>query len=60
MKNAITILLVEQDGEDGILVKFSDGTVAGFLAEELLDLRPDRDMIEGERTVPQPTTRSTK
>jgi hypothetical protein len=39
----IKILSIEQDGDDGLMVTFSDGTVGGYLAEELLELRPHRD-----------------
>jgi hypothetical protein len=41
--NAVGILKVEQEGKDGILVTFSDGTIAGYVAEELLELRPHRE-----------------
>jgi hypothetical protein len=37
----IRILTVEAD-EDGLVITFSDGTTAGYLVEELLDLRPHR------------------
>jgi hypothetical protein len=37
-----TISSVEQDGDDGLIVTFSDGTAAGYVVEELLDLRPVR------------------
>jgi hypothetical protein len=37
------ILTVERDGQDGLLVTFSDGTIAGYVAEELLELRPFRE-----------------
>jgi len=37
------ILAVEQDGVDGVFVTFSDGTSAGYLVEELLELRPKRE-----------------
>ena len=40
----ITIFHVEQDGEDGVLVRFSDGTYAGYVVEELLQLRPTREL----------------
>jgi hypothetical protein len=43
MAEPIRILTVERDGEDGLLVTFSDGTVAGYVAEELLELRPFRE-----------------
>ena len=38
--NAVQIVNVEQDGPDGILVTFSDGTIAGYVVEELIELRP--------------------
>jgi len=43
MANSIEILKVEQDGDDGVLVTFSDGTTAGYVVEELLELRPRRE-----------------
>lgn len=42
MDAQIHILAVMQDGNDGIIVKFSDGTSAGYVVEELLELRPKR------------------
>lgn len=42
MDAEIDILAVKQDGNDGIVVKFSDGTSAGYVIEELLELRPKR------------------
>ncbi len=45
MVNPIKILTVEQDGADGVLVTFSDGTSAGYVVEELLALRPYREPI---------------
>ncbi len=39
----IRILTVELDGVDGLLVTFSDGTTAGYVVEELLELRPVRE-----------------
>jgi len=38
----IRILSVERDGDDGLIVTFSDGTTAGYVLEELLELRPQR------------------
>jgi hypothetical protein len=38
----ISIASVEQDGGDGLIVTFSDGTTAGYVVEELLELRPAR------------------
>jgi hypothetical protein len=37
----IRILTTEPD-DDGLVLTFSDGTTAGYLVEELLDLRPQR------------------
>jgi hypothetical protein len=34
MAEPIQILTVECDGEDGLLVIFSDGTIAGYVAEK--------------------------
>ena len=31
------------EGDDGLIVTFSDGTTAAFVVEELLDLRPHRE-----------------
>jgi hypothetical protein len=39
----VRIVSVKQDGDDGVIVIFSDGTSAGYLAEELLELRPMRE-----------------
>ena len=39
----LRIISVEQDGSDGVLVHFSDGSVAGYVVEELLELRPARE-----------------
>lgn len=47
--NAVEIVNVEQDGSDGILVTFSDGTIAGYVAEELIELRPVRDTVPTSR-----------
>jgi hypothetical protein len=43
MAEPIRILSVERDDEDGLPVTFSDGTIAGYVAEELLELRPFRE-----------------
>ncbi len=40
------ILSAEKDGTDGILVRFSDGTITGYVMEELLALRPIREEVE--------------
>jgi hypothetical protein len=31
---------------DGLIVTFSDGTIGAYVAEELLELRPERESIE--------------
>jgi hypothetical protein len=46
MVGDIQILSVEKDGNDGLFVTFTDGTTAGYVAEELLKLRPKREMAE--------------
>jgi hypothetical protein len=45
---AICILTVVQDGDDGVIVTFSDGTSAGYVPEELLELRLSRTDREAE------------
>jgi hypothetical protein len=46
MLNDIRILSVEKDGEDGLIVEFSDGTTGAYVVEELLLLRPCRQLGE--------------
>jgi hypothetical protein len=46
MTEEITILSVEKDGEDGVIVSYSDGTICGYLAQELLELRPCRECVK--------------
>ena len=46
MTKEIRILKVEKDGEDGVIVTFSDGTLAGYVVEELLLLRPIREAVK--------------
>jgi hypothetical protein len=43
MDDPIRILTTELDGEDGLIVTFSDGTWGAYVIEELLDLRPHRE-----------------
>jgi hypothetical protein len=52
--NAVQIVNVEQDGPDGILVTFSDGTIAGYVAEELIELRPAREKVRIGMSASQP------
>jgi hypothetical protein len=42
----IRILTVEKDGEDGLIVRFSDGTLGAYVVEELLELRPCRNLLK--------------
>jgi hypothetical protein len=46
MDKRISILKVERDGEDGLIVTFSDGTIGGYVVEELIELRPIREHAE--------------
>jgi hypothetical protein len=46
MAKNICILKVEKDGEDGLVVTFSDGTIGGYVVEELLLLRPIREAVK--------------
>ncbi len=46
MRYPIEILTVEMDGDDGLIVTFSDGTTGAYVAEELLGLRPYRELTE--------------
>lgn len=46
MSDQIQILTVEKDDGDGLITTFSDGTTAGYVAEELLGLRPQRELTE--------------
>jgi len=48
---AIRILTVERDGDDGLIVTFSDGTTGAYVAEELLELRPKREPTETPNSV---------
>jgi hypothetical protein len=45
MEKDISILKLEKDGEDGLIVTFSDGTATGYVVEELLMLRPQREHV---------------
>jgi len=47
MNTTTHILQVEKDSHDGVIVTFSDGTVAGYVIEELLELRPLREPVYG-------------
>ena len=42
----IDILTVEKDDGTGLITTFTDGTKAEFVTEELLELRPHRELSE--------------
>ena len=44
LTDEIHILKVEKDSHDGLIVMFSDGTTAGYVVEELLSMRPHREL----------------
>jgi hypothetical protein len=46
MQSQTEITKVERDDGDGLIVHFSDGTSAGYVAEELLKLRPHREQAD--------------
>ena len=46
VSSKIGILRAEVDGEDGVIVTFSDGTIGAYVAEELLELRPIRERVD--------------
>lgn len=46
MTTYIEILSVELDGSDGVIVTFTDGTIGAYVTEELLELRPNRELAD--------------
>ena len=53
--NSLTrIAGIEKEGDDGLLVTFSDGTTAGYVVEELLQLRPLRELARPQSKATQP------
>jgi hypothetical protein len=57
MSDETYILKVEKDSHDGLIVTFSDGTTAGYVVEELLSLRPLRELTHEpvKKNPPQPS-----
>jgi hypothetical protein len=53
MGRDIQISSVDKDGGDGVIVAFSDGTIGAYVAEELLKLRPHRELIHELQELPQ-------
>ncbi len=60
MPKPIRILTVKRDGDDGIIVEFSDGTTGAYVAEELLELRPYREPTRNLPPVPVKSRRLAK
>jgi hypothetical protein len=56
MGEEIRILKVEMDADDGLIVTFSDGTIGGYVVEELLSLRPHRERVEEPLALDQSNT----
>jgi hypothetical protein len=54
MPDSIHILTTERDGDDGLIVTFSDGTTGAYVVEELLELRPFRERIETKKSQNSP------
>jgi hypothetical protein len=46
MSESIHILTTEPDGDDGLIVTFSDKTTGAYVVEELLELRPFRERVK--------------
>jgi hypothetical protein len=50
MAYSIRILTTELEGNDGLILTFSDGTTGAYVAEELLELRPHREQTNEKKT----------
>lgn len=57
MAETIKILTTEFDGDDGLIVTFSDKTTGAYVVEELLELRPYRERVKT-KTVVKVTTKT--
>jgi hypothetical protein len=55
MAETIQILTTECDGDDGLIVTFSDGTTGAYVVEELLELRPFRERVKTRKATKSPT-----
>ena len=58
MASAIKILTTEFDGDDGLIVTFSDGTTGAYVVEEMLELRPFRERTKTKAVVKARTSLS--
>ncbi len=52
MAAEMRILTTEPDGDDGLIVTFSDGTTGAYVVEELLELRPVRERAKTKKDSP--------
>jgi hypothetical protein len=52
MLKTIRMLTTEFDGDDGLIVTFSDGTTGAYVVEELLELRPIRERVKTPKRKP--------
>jgi hypothetical protein len=57
MKDVIRLINVQLDGDDAVVVTFSDGTTGAYVAEELLELRPYRERLRNRRILNLPIDR---
>jgi hypothetical protein len=55
MAQTIKMLTAEFDGDDGLIVTFSDGTTGAYVIEELLELRPFRERVKTKTATKAPT-----
>jgi len=60
MAETTRILTAERDGDDGLIATFSDGTTAGYVAEELLLLRPIRERVDNQANPRSPQNKLAK
>jgi hypothetical protein len=56
MSKRVRISSVELEGDESLIVRFSDGTIAGYVVEVLLALRPARDPAERPTVGHEPST----
>ena len=60
MDKNVKVRRVEIDCEDSLILTFSDGTTAAYVVEELLRLRPLRELAEENLESDRPITIVTK
>jgi hypothetical protein len=60
MAKHVQILDFEKDGGDGLIVTFSDGTIGGYVVEELQALRPLREEVPKTKVKNLPQTPGTQ